>query len=110
MGLLERAVSYKDKIDRGIEASVGRFFYPILMAADILIYRSHQVPVGEDQVQRLEMTRDIAGRFNRAFGKTFPIPECRLDKVTKVPGIDGQKMSKSYGNTIEIFAEGKALQ
>jgi len=110
MGLLERAVSFKDKIDRGIEASVGLFFYPILMAADILIYRSHQVPVGEDQVQHLEITRDIAGRFNRAFGKTFPIPECRLDKVTKVPGIDGQKMSKSYGNTIEIFAEGKALQ
>ncbi len=110
MGLLERAVSYKDKIDRGIEASVGLFYYPILMAADILIYRSHLVPVGEDQVQHLEMTRDIAGRFNRTFGEIFPIPNYRLDKVAKVPGIDGQKMSKSYGNTIEIFAEGKPLQ
>jgi tryptophanyl-tRNA synthetase len=110
MGLLERAVSYKEKIDKGIDASVGLFFYPILMAADILIYRSHIVPVGKDQVQHIEMTRDIAERFNRTFGDIFPIPEYRLDKESKVPGIDGQKMSKSYNNTIDIFAEGKPLQ
>lgn len=110
MGLLERAVSYKEKIEKGIEANVGLFFYPVLMAADILIYRAHLVPVGKDQVQHIEMTRDIAGCFNRAFGEVFPIPEYRLDKESKVPGIDGQKMSKSYKNTIEIFAEGKPLQ
>jgi tryptophanyl-tRNA synthetase len=110
MGLLERAVSYKEKLDRGIEASVGLFTYPILMAADILIYRAHLVPVGKDQVQHLEMTQDIAGRFNRTFSEVFPIPEVLLDKDSKVPGIDGQKMSKSYGNTIEIFAEGKVLR
>jgi len=110
MGLLERAVSYKEKIDKGIDASVGLFTYPVLMAADILLYRSHLVPVGRDQVQHLEMTQDIAGRFNRAFGEVFPIPNYRLDKEAKVPGTDGQKMSKSYGNTIEIFAEGKGLK
>jgi tryptophanyl-tRNA synthetase len=111
MGLLERAVSYKEKVDKGIEASVGLFTYPILMAADILIVRSHVVPVGKDQVQHLEMTADIAGKFNRAFDKDiFPIPTYRLDKESKVPGTDGQKMSKSYGNTIDIFAEGKALE
>jgi tryptophanyl-tRNA synthetase len=110
MGLLERAVSYKDKVEKGIEASVGLFFYPVLMAADILIYRSHLVPVGQDQVQHIEMTRDIAGRFNRTFAQVFPIPEARLDVGAKVPGTDGQKMSKSYGNTIEIFAEGKPLK
>jgi tryptophanyl-tRNA synthetase len=110
MGLLERAVSYKEKVDKGIEASVGLFIYPILMASDILIYRSHVVPVGKDQVQHIEMTADMAGRFNRAYGEVFPIPTYRLDKESKVPGIDGQKMSKSYGNTIEIFAEGKLLR
>jgi tryptophanyl-tRNA synthetase len=110
MGLLERAVSYKEKIDKGIDASVGLFTYPVLMASDILIYRSHVVPVGRDQVQHIEMTADMAGRFNRAYGEVFPIPAARLDKESKVPGTDGQKMSKSYGNTIEIFAEGKALQ
>src|SRR5437899_10498484 len=110
VGLLERAVSYKEKIEKGIEASVGLFTYPVLMAADILIYRSHVVPVGRDQVQHIEMTQDMAGKFNRAYGEVFPIPEYRLDKESKVPGIDGQKMSKSYGNTIEIFAEGKALR
>jgi tryptophanyl-tRNA synthetase len=109
MGLLERAVSYKEKIEKGIEASVGLFTYPMLMASDILIYRSHLVPVGKDQVQHIEMTQDIAGRFNRAYGNVFPIPNYRLDKESKVPGTDGQKMSKSYGNTIEIFAEGKPL-
>src|SRR5207237_6618705 len=109
MGLLERAVSYKEKVDKGIDASVGLFTYPVLMAADILIYRSHLVPVGKDQVQHIEMTQDMAGRFNRAYSDIFPIPNYRLDKEAKVPGTDGQKMSKSYGNTIEIFAEGKPL-
>jgi tryptophanyl-tRNA synthetase len=110
MGLLERAHSYKDKISRGITPSVGLFTYPILMAADILIYRSHQVPVGEDQVQHIEMTRDMAGYFNQTYEEVFPLPNYRLDRAAKVPGTDGQKMSKSYGNTIEIFAEGKPLQ
>jgi tryptophanyl-tRNA synthetase len=110
MGLLERAVSYKEKVEKGIEASVGLFAYPVLMAADILIVRSNLVPVGKDQVQHLEMTQDMAGKFNRAFGEVFPIPNWRLDKESKVPGTDGQKMSKSYGNTIEIFAVGKALE
>jgi tryptophanyl-tRNA synthetase len=110
MGLLERAVSYKDKKEKGIEASVGLFTYPVLMAADILIYRSNVVPVGEDQVQHIEMTRDMAIKFNQAYTPVFPVPEARLDRVAKVPGIDGQKMSKSYGNTIEIFAEGKPLK
>ncbi len=111
MGLLERAHSYKDKIDRGIAASVGLFTYPVLMAADILIYRSHLVPVGKDQVQHLEMTRDMAGYFNTAFGvKVFPMPMERLDVAATVPGTDGRKMSKSYGNTVEIFAEGDPLK
>src|SRR6266852_5200809 len=110
VGLLERAVSYKEKIDKGVEASVGLFCYPVLMAADILIYRSHLVPVGKDQVQHIEMTQDMAGKFNRAYGEVFPIPDYRLDKESKVPGTDGQKMSKSYGNTIDIFAEGKPLE
>jgi tryptophanyl-tRNA synthetase len=110
MGLLERAVSYKEKVDKGIEASVGLFSYPVLMAADILIYRSNVVPVGKDQVQHIEMTQDMAGKFNRAYTEVFPIPDVRLDKESKVIGTDGQKMSKSYGNTIDIFAEGKPLQ
>src|SRR5262249_5309799 len=110
MGLLQRAVSYKEKVEKGLEASVGLFLYPVLMAADILIYRSHVVPVGQDQVQHLEMTRDIAEEFNRTFGEVFPVPEYKLDRESKVPGTDGQKMSKSYGNTIDIFAEGNALK
>lgn len=110
MGLLERAVSYKEKVEKGIEASVGLFTYPALMAADILIYRSHLVPVGRDQVQHIEMTADMAGRFNRAFREVFPVPTYRLTRESKVVGTDGQKMSKSYGNTIDIFAEGKALR
>ena len=111
MGLLERAHSYKDKIAKGISPSVGLFTYPILMAADILIVRSHMVPVGQDQVQHLEMTRDMAGYFNQTFGvELFPLPAERLDVGAKVPGTDGQKMSKSYGNVIDIFAEGKALK
>ena len=110
MGLLERAHSYKDKVARGLPASVGLFFYPVLMAADILIYRSHLVPVGQDQVQHLEITRDIAGYFNHTYGEIFPLPEYRLGQAPVVPGLDGKKMSKSYGNTIEIFAEGKELK
>jgi tryptophanyl-tRNA synthetase len=111
MGLLERAHSYKDKVDRGIAASVGLFTYPVLMAADILIYRSHVVPVGKDQVQHLEMTRDMAGYFNNTFGvDIFPMPDVRLDRGALVPGTDGKKMSKSYGNTIDIFAEGSTLK
>jgi tryptophanyl-tRNA synthetase len=111
MGLLERAHSYKDKVAKGIAPSVGLFTYPILMAADILIYRSNIVPVGQDQVQHLEMTRDMAGYFNQTFGvNLFPLPAERLDVAAKVPGTDGQKMSKSYGNTIDIFSEGKPLK
>jgi tryptophanyl-tRNA synthetase len=111
MGLLERAHSFKDKTARGITPSVGLFVYPVLMAADILIYRSHLVPVGRDQVQHLEMTRDMAGYFNQTFGReVFPAPRELLSEAPLVPGTDGQKMSKSYGNTIDIFAEGKPLK
>src|SRR5205823_13813876 len=110
MGLLERATSFKDKVDKGIEPSVGLFTYPVLMAADILAVRSHLVPVGKDQVQHLEMTRDIAGYFNQKYGEVFPEPRERLDEAAQVPGTDGRKMSKSYGNAIEIFGEGKALK
>jgi len=111
MGLLERAHSYKDKTAKGITPSVGLFFYPALMAADILIVKSDVVPVGQDQVQHLEMTQDMAGSFNHAFGKDVLVrPEVQLSHAPKVPGIDGDKMSKSYNNTIEIFAEGKALK
>ena len=111
MGLLERAHSYKDKVDRGIAPSVALFTYPILMAADILIYRPHLVPVGKDQVQHLEMTRDMAGYFNTAFGvDVFPMPMERHDVATLVKGTDGKKMGKSSGNSIEIFAEGNALK
>jgi len=110
MGLLERAHSFKDKSAKGISARVGLFTYHVLMAADILIVRSHLVPVGKDQVQHLEMTRDMAGYFNQTYGELFPMPQERLSEAPAVPGVDGQKMSKSYGNTIDIFAEGKALQ
>ncbi len=110
MGLLERAHSYKDKLARGIAPTVGLFNYPVLMAADILIYRSNLVPVGQDQVQHIEMARDMAGYFNQTYGKVFPLPDYRLDRAPSVPGTDGKKMSKSYGNTIEIFAEGKFLK
>ena len=111
MGMLERATSYKDKIARGIAAMHGLFAYPVLMAADILIYDSNVVPVGRDQKQHLEMTRDIAIKFNEQYGQTFVIPEPQIrDEVAVVPGTDGQKMSKSYGNTIEIFGDEKALR
>jgi len=110
MGLLERAHSYKDKTAKGIAASHGLFAYPVLMAADILIYDSNVVPVGQDQKQHVEMTRDIAIKFNEQYGETFVIPEPQIrESVAKVPGVDGEKMSKSYGNTIEIFGDEKAL-
>ena len=109
MGMLERATSYKDKIARGIAPNHGIFAYPVLMAADILIYDSNVVPVGRDQKQHLEMTRDIAIKFNEQYGETFVIPEPQIrDETAVVPGADGQKMSKSYGNTVEIFGEEKA--
>lgn len=111
MGMLERGHSYKDKIARGLSPNHGIFAYPVLMAADILIYNSNIVPVGRDQKQHLEMTRDIAVKFNEQYGETFVIPEPQIrEDVAVVPGTDGQKMSKSYGNTIEIFGEEKALR
>ncbi len=111
MGLLERCTSYKDKIARGLSPNHGLFAYPVLMAADILIYDSNIVPVGRDQKQHVEVTRDIAIKFNELYGSTFVIPEPRIrDEVAVVPGTDGQKMSKSYGNTIEIFGEEKATR
>ena len=111
MGLLERCTSYKDKTAKGIPVNFGLFAYPVLMAADILIYDSNIVPVGQDQKQHVEVTRDIAIKFNEQYGETFVIPEPQIrDAVAKVPGIDGEKMSKSYGNTIEIFGDEKALR
>jgi tryptophanyl-tRNA synthetase len=106
MGLLERAHSYKDKLARGMSANVGLFSYPILMAADILIYDSDIVPVGKDQKQHIEITRDLAVKMNETFGPIFKLPEPRIRAATEtVPGIDGQKMSKSYGNNIDIFGD-----
>ncbi len=111
MGLLERAHSYKDKVAKGISPNFGLFAYPVLMAADILMFDTHLVPVGRDQKQHVEMTRDIAIKFNQLYGETFIVPEPRIrDDVAAVPGLDGQKMSKSYGNTLEIFGEEKALR
>ncbi|MBW2466580.1 MAG: tryptophan--tRNA ligase [Deltaproteobacteria bacterium] len=111
MGLLERCHSYKDKIAKGIAPSHGLFSYPVLMAADILLYQAEIVPVGKDQKQHLEVARDIGIRFNHIFGETFVIPEPAIEEdVATVPGIDGQKMSKSYNNTIPIFLEGKQLK
>jgi len=111
MGLLERCHSFKDKATRGIPVNSGLFTYPVLMAADILIYDSNVVPVGQDQKQHVEVTRDIAIKFNEAYGQTFVLPEPQIrGAVAKVPGIDGEKMSKSYGNTIEIFGPEKALR
>jgi tryptophanyl-tRNA synthetase len=108
MGLLERAHSYKDKLARGMPATVGLFNYPVLMAADILIYDSDIVPVGKDQKQHIEMTRDLAVKINETFGQIFKLPEPRIQDATEVvPGIDGQKMSKSYGNNIDIFGDEK---
>jgi tryptophanyl-tRNA synthetase len=111
MGLLERCTSYKDKVAKGIPADHGLFAYPVLMAADILIYDSNLVPVGRDQKQHVEVTRDIAVKFNEHYGQTFVIPEAQIrEEVAVVPGTDGQKMSKSYGNTIEIFGDEKTLR
>ena len=111
MGLLERAVSYKDKIAKGISPNHGLFAYPVLMAADILIYDSNIVPVGSDQKQHVEMTRVIASKFNETYGQTFVIPQPQIrEEAAVVPGIDGQKMSKSYGNTIEIFGDEKTTR
>lgn len=111
MGLLERAHSYKDKVQNNIKPSVGLFTYPILMAADIVAYDSHVVPVGQDQVQHVEMAQDMVTHFNSTYDvQVLQRPEWKLSSTPKVPGTDGQKMSKSYGNTITIFAEGKDLK
>lgn len=111
VGLLERAHSYKDKLAHGKEASHGLFAYPVLMAADILLYQSDIVPVGKDQKQHLEITRDLAIKFNLKFGETFKVPEPYIpEAVAIVPGIDGQKMSKSYGNTIELSGSPKQIK
>jgi tryptophanyl-tRNA synthetase len=107
-GLLERAHSYKDKLARGMQASAGLFTYPVLQAADILIYDTDVVPVGKDQKQHIEIARDLAVKINETYGTIFKLPEPRIDAETEtIPGIDGQKMSKSYGNTIDIFGEEK---
>ena len=111
VGLLERAHSYKDKIAKGFSPNNGLFSYPVLMASDILIYGSNLVPVGKDQKQHLEITRDIAIKFNNQYGEIFTIPEELIpEEVAIVPGIDGQKMSKSYNNTIPIFGKEKAVR
>ena len=111
MGLLERCVSYKDKVSKGLAADAGLFTYPVLMSADILIYDSEIVPVGADQIQHIEVARDIAGSFNHLFGETFVLPKYQvLESSAKVPGIDGEKMSKSYNNTIEIFEPLKPMR
>jgi len=111
MGLLERAHSYKDKLARGLAATVGLFDYPVLMAADILIYDSDIVPVGKDQKQHIEIARDLAVKMNETFGQIFKLPQPRIHTATEVvPGIDGQKMSKSYGNNIDIFGDEKEMR
>ena len=108
MGLLERAHSYKDKLARGLASTVGLFSYPVLMAADILIYDSDAVPVGKDQKQHIEIARDLAVKINETYGQVFKLPEPRINPDTQVvPGLDGQKMSKSYGNNIDIFGDQK---
>ncbi|MBD3790895.1 MAG: tryptophan--tRNA ligase [Campylobacterales bacterium] len=111
MGLLERAHSYKDKVAKGIPASHALFSYPVLMAADILLLDTEQVPVGKDQIQHVEMTRDIAIKFNNEYGELFILPEHLVqEEVATIPGIDGQKMSKSYNNAIDLFMDEKSLQ
>lgn len=108
MGLLERCVSYKDKLAKGIKADAGLFTYPVLQAADILAYDATVVPVGEDQLQHIEVCRDLAQSFNHHFGETFVLPKGKvLDQSARVPGTDGEKMSKSYGNTLAVFDEVK---
>ena len=111
VGSLDRATSYKDKIAQGIKPNAGLYSYPILMAADILLFDAELVPVGKDQKQHLEMTRDIATRFNNSFGQTLIIPEPDIEKETQlIPGVDGKKMSKSYDNTIPIFDSEKSIR
>jgi len=111
MGLLQRCTSYKDKIAQGLSPNHGLFAYPVLQAADILIYNSNLVPVGADQKQHIEVTRDIAMRFNNAYGEIFTLPEEHIiESVAIVPGVDGRKMSKSYGNTIEIFESANSMK
>jgi tryptophanyl-tRNA synthetase len=112
MGLLERCHAYKDKKAKGLSADAGLFTYPVLMAADILAYDSDAVPVGEDQVQHIEVCRDLAASFNHEFGETFVMPKAKvLDTAGKlVPGTDGEKMSKSYNNTLDVFEEPKTLR
>ena len=111
MGLLERCHAYKEKKARGIGADAGLFTYPVLMSADILAYDSQIVPVGQDQVQHIEVCRDLAGSFNHSFGETFVLPHAKtLDVGAKVPGTDGQKMSKSYDNTLPLFGEEKKIR
>lgn len=111
MGLLERCVAYKEKKEKGLAADAGLFTYPVLMAADILLYDSHLVPVGADQVQHIEVCRDLARSFNHHYGETFVLPEAKiLSESAKVPGTDGEKMSKSYNNTIGIFEDVKEMR
>jgi tryptophanyl-tRNA synthetase len=111
LGLLSRCVAYKDKVAKGISSDAGLFTYPVLQAADILAYDSNIVPVGEDQVQHIEVCRDLAGAFNAVFGEVFVLPKARvIDTSARVPGVDGEKMSKSYGNTLELFEEPGALK
>ena len=111
MGLLERCHSYKDKLAHGFDASHGLFAYPVLMAADILIMQTDLVPVGKDQKQHLEVTRDLAIKFNNAYGECFKIPDAYIpDTVATIPGTDGQKMSKSYNNTIQLFEDLKSIK
>jgi tryptophanyl-tRNA synthetase len=111
LGLLERCHAYKDKKARGLPADTGLFTYPVLQAADILAYDSDTVPVGEDQVQHIEVCRDLAASFNHHFGETFVMPKAKIiDTSARVPGIDGEKMSKSYGNTLEVFEAPKAAR
>jgi len=111
MGLLQRCVAYKEKVDKGLSADAGLFTYPVLQAADILAYDSEIVPVGADQVQHIEVCRDIASKFNHQFGETFVLPKAKtLDHSAKVPGTDGEKMSKSYDNTLPLFGEVKKIR
>ncbi|MBE6381101.1 MAG: tryptophan--tRNA ligase [Lentisphaerae bacterium] len=111
VGFLERAHSYKDKIAKGFMPNAGLFTYPVLMAADILLYQSDLVPVGKDQKQHLEITRDLAIRFNERYGEVFTIPDGHIpENVAVIPGLDGQKMSKSYNNTIPLFGAPKAIR
>lgn len=111
LGLLERSHSYKDKVAKGIVPNTGLFTYPVLMAADILLFNAEVIPVGKDQKQHLEITRDIAERFNQMYGEVFVLPEPMISEdIAVIPGIDGQKMSKSYNNTINIFEEESTLK